>query len=134
MKFLKNALSLLVFSCFIIGTVFSQRIDSSIVKTNKDNIRFPNIVKLNSLALAFNNVSLIYERGIIPRVSAGIGIGYKYKGIGSSLLNVNNSVISVNFDDIKGFSVTPEARYYLRSCDPGKLEGFYTGLYFRYTG
>ncbi len=85
MKLLRNTLAFLVLSCFIVGTVFSQSMDSSLVKTNKENIRYPNIVKLNSLALAFNNASLIYERGIIPRVSVGFGVGYKYKGTVPSL-------------------------------------------------
>jgi hypothetical protein len=134
MKFLKNTIAILVFSCLTIGTAFSQTIDSAKVKPSADQIRYPNIIKLNSLALAFNNISLIYERGIIPRVSAGIGVGYKYKGTLPSLLNIENSEIIVDFGDITGFSITPEAKYYLRACDPGKLEGFYVGLYFRYTG
>lgn len=99
-----------------------------------EEIRRPNIVKLNSLGLLFKNLSLIYERGIMPRVSVGLGIGYKYQGTVPSILEVNSSIIEVDFEDIKGISITPEARYYLRNCDGGKLEGFYTGLYMRYTG
>jgi hypothetical protein len=49
-------------------------------------------------------------------------------------LTADNSTINAEFDKIKGFSITPEAKYYLRSCDPAQLDGFYAGLYLRYTG
>ena len=50
------------------------------------------------------------------------------------MLQGNNSTIGVQLGKIQGFSITPDARYYIRSCDPDKLEGFYAGLYLRYTG
>ncbi len=133
MKSTSTSALLLVFTFFIQTLAYSQANDSISSKSVSGEIRYPNIVKVNSLALAFNNISLIYERGIIPRVSAGIGVGYKYKGAAPSFLNLDNSLIRLQIDDIKGFSITPEAKYYLRACDPGKLEGFYAGLYFRYT-
>ncbi len=133
MIFKKNTIYFLLFSCFIVGTAFSQITDSVNVNSTTNRIIYPNIIKLNTLALAFSNASLIYERGIIPRLSAGIGVGYKYKGGVPSLLDIENSVISADFDDLTGFTITPEAKYYLRACDPSKLEGFYTGVYFRYT-
>jgi len=126
MTILKNIMVIFVLSIFINEFALSQ--------DNNSEIRYPNIVKANSLALAFNNISLIYERGIIPKVSAGIGVGYKYAGTEPKLFSVNQSEIGVKLDKIQGFSITPEARYYIRSCDPGKLEGFYAGLYLRYTG
>jgi len=131
---LKIIIILAILSCLLIGPVISQDLDIDKQKPQRENIRYPNIVKINSLALVFNNLSLLYERGIIPRVSAGIGVGYKYAGAAPKLLTVENSTIGVQYDKIKGFTITPEARYYIKSCDPGKLEGFYAGLYLRYTG
>jgi len=131
MIFSKKNSVFLLFSCFIIGTSFSQITDSTKVKT--EQINYQNIIKINTISLAFSNLSLIYERAIIPRVSAGIGVGFKLKGEVPSLLDIDNTLIAGEFDAITGFSITPEAKYYLKTCDPGKLEGFYTGVYFRYT-
>lgn len=132
MKSIKTALVLSVLSCFMIGSAYSQTSDSVQLKPSAKQFRYPNIIKLNSFALAFSNISLIYERGIVPRVSAGIGVAYKHSGTVPRLLNIDNSLINSEFDEITGLTITPEARYYLRACDPGKLEGFYTGLYVRY--
>jgi hypothetical protein len=130
----KKIIILSILFCLLIEPVISQDLDINKEELQRENIRYPNIVKINSLALVFNNLSLLYERGIIPRVSAGIGVGYKYAGAAPNLFTVENSTISVQYDKIKGFTITPEARYYIKSCDPGKLEGFYAGLYLRYTG
>ena len=120
---------LTVLSC---GPVMSQ--DSDIVKEKPQRVEIthPNIIKINTLALAFKNISLVYERGILPRLSAGIGIGYKYAGSEPKLFSVNASVIRASLDKIQGISISPELRYYLRACDPGLLDGFYGGLYFKY--
>ncbi len=98
-----------------------------------EKIRRPNIVKINSLALPFSNFSLAYERGLKPRLSVGLGLGYKTAGKEPTLFTVNSSVMSVNMDKIRGVSITPHARYYLRTCDRLTLEGFYAGVYLRYT-
>ena len=127
----------LVFSIMlflIIGTAISQDINSDKKNSQKEEVEYPNIIKINSLALVFNNASLLYERAIIPRLSVGMGVGYKYAGAEPKLLAASNSDIAVDIDKITGISITPEARYYIKACDPGKLEGFYAGVYLRYTG
>jgi len=134
MTTLKKILIISVLSLFMIEAVISQDLDIEKEKPQKDKIKYPNIVKINSLALVFNNMSLIYERGIIPQVSAGIGVGFSYGGTAPKILKTDNSTIEVDLGKIQGFSITPEARYYLRTCDPHKLEGFYAGLYLRYGG
>lgn len=88
---------------------------------------------MNSLALPFKKISLVYERGIIPKVSAGLGVGFKYAGTEPKLLSINRSNINVDIGKIHGFSITPEAKYYIRSCDPQQLDGLYLSLYLRYT-
>jgi hypothetical protein len=97
----KKLIILLILSCIFIEPVISQDIDIDKEQPQGENIRYPNIIKINSLALLFNNVSLLYERGIIPRVSAGIGIGYKYAGVAPKLFTVENSTIGVQYDKIK---------------------------------
>ena len=134
MNTLKKILVISILSLFMIETVVSQDLDIEKEKPQKEKITYPNIIKINSLALVFSNISLLYERGIIPRVSAGIGVGYKYAGTEPKILQVNNSTIGVHLGNIQGFSITPEARYYLKTCDPRQLEGFYASLYLRYTG
>ena len=121
-------------SFLIIGTAISQDINTDKIKPQNEEVVYPNIVKINSLALIFNNASLLYERAIIPRLSVGMGMGYKYAGAEPKLLAASNSDIAVDIDKITGISITPEARYYIKACDPGKLEGFYAGVYLRYTG
>ncbi len=122
---------LTILSFLVVAPAFTQDTIGEINKQEK--VKHPNIIKINTLAIPFNNISLTYERSIIPRLSAGIGFGYKYGGLIPKVFTVNNSVIAFELDKIQGYSVTPDVRYYLKSCDPGKLEGFYAGLYFRYT-
>ena len=134
MNILKTLILLSILSFLLVEPVISQ--DTTGVektKPGRKDIKYPNIIKINSLALAFSNISLLYEGGIMPRLSAGIGIGYKYAGLEPKLFRVNNSRIGVDIGQIKGFSITPEFRYYIKTCDPGLLEGFYAGLYLRYT-
>ncbi|MCD4698017.1 MAG: DUF3575 domain-containing protein [Bacteroidales bacterium] len=134
MNILKKLIILSILSFLLVEPVISQ--DTTGVKKTKQgrkDIKYPNIIKINSLALTFSNISLLYESGILPRLSAGIGVGYKYAGVEPKLLTVNNSRIGVDIGQIQGFSITPDVKYYLKTCDPGLLEGFYAGLYFRYT-
>ena len=125
---------LLPFSLFLIVNIaFAQEVPSEEEKIKKEDIRRPNIIKVNTLSIAFKNISVIYERGILPRLSAGLGIGYKLTGSEPTLFTVNSSEVSVNIDKIKGVTITPEMRYYLRACDPSLLDGFYAGVYLRYS-
>jgi len=101
-------------------------------KLGRKDIKYPNIIKINTLALAFSNVSLVYETGIMPRLSVGLGIGYKNSGPAPQLLSISSSMVSVQIDQIKGYSITPDIRYYLKTCNSKLLEGFYGGIYFRY--
>ena len=126
---------LLFFALLLHQTILMcQDADSANTSQFEEQITHPNIIKINTFALAFNNVSLLYERAINPRISVGMGMGYKYSGVIPKVFSINSSTISIESEDIQGFSITPEARYYLKSCDPGKVDGFYAGLYLRYTG
>lgn len=134
MTILKKLIFYLISFFLLIDPVKSQDLSTKENKAEVKKIKFPNIVKINTLAIPFNNLSLSYERGIIPRLSAGIGFGYKYAGTEPKIFSVNNSKINADLEKIQGFSITPDLRYYIRTCDPSYLDGFYAGLYFRYTG
>lgn len=129
----KKILVLSILSFVIIGSALSQVKSTEKDKQTRKDIRHPNIIKINTLALAFNNISLMYESGILPRLSVGLGLGYKYAGVEPKVFSVNDSKIGASIDKIRGFTITPEARYYIKTCDPSLLEGFYGGVYFRYT-
>lgn len=98
-----------------------------------EGFKYPNVIKINSLALPFSNISMTYERALLPRFSFLVSAGYKYSGDEPQILNANNSTIIADMKKITGYSFTPEVRYYLKSCEPHLLEGFYAGLYLRYT-
>lgn len=92
-----------------------------------------NIIKINTLALAFSNVSLAYERALAPRLTLVLAAGYKYGGKEPKVFNVNGSTIDATFDQITGYSFAPELRYYMKTCQSRHIEGFYLGLYGKYT-
>ena len=98
-----------------------------------EGYKYPNIIKINTLAIAFSNVSLSYERMLARRLSFIASVGYKFTGSTPKLFHVNAPTIDAKLDKITGFTITPELRYYLKNCDPGLLEGFYVGIYLRYT-
>ena len=131
---LRKLFYLLIVGLLISECSFAQEVTETVTQPERIAVTYPNIIKVNSLALAFNNISLVYERALLPRFSAQIGVGYKYTGAEPKLFEINNSVINVSMDKIRGYSISPEARYYLKACDLRKLEGFYAGIYLRYTG
>ena len=133
MRTLKNILVILTLFLLIIEPVKSQNLNIDKEKLKRETITYPNILKMNTLALLFKKISLVYERRIIPKVSAGLGVGIKYAGTEPKLLSINHSDINIDIGKIHGYSITPEAKYYIRSCDPKQLDGLYLSLYLRYT-
>lgn len=93
----------------------------------------PNVLKINTLAVPFNNISISYERRLVQRFSMELSAGYKYDGLLPGYLSINSDIINASLDPIKGYSITPGFRYYAKTCDPTLLEGLYFGIYFRYT-
>ena len=132
---MKKSILLVVLSCFSFLFVFSQQ-GRDLAKEKyfekREGYYYPNVIKINSLAAIFNNISLSYERGISPRFSAGIGVGYKHSGSEPGFFNVDSPTVDFQMDPIQGFTITPEVRWYARKCDNRSMEGFYLGLYVRY--
>jgi len=109
-----------------IATFLNSKTQKDTISSNSNEIEYFNIVKLNTAAIPFNNISVLYERMLMPKVSVGLGVGYKYAGPLPKVLEVKNSVFEVAMDKIKGFTLTPYGRYYLRTCNPTLLDGFYS--------
>ena len=130
---MKKLIILSILTSFIIGSSFAQDSDLEKYLRRREGIKYPNILKINSLAIPFNNISLEYERGLVPRFSFLIGAGYKYSGDIPKLFLTAYDKINIKLDRIQGYSITPELRYYLKTCNSRFLDGFYLGVYFRHT-
>ena len=131
---MKKLILLIVLAALAVGTMNAQT-DPDLEKymRRRDGIKYPNVLKVNTLAIAFNNVSLAYERGLVPRLSLVLAAGYKYSGNLPSILNPESNLIQIKLDQIQGYSFAPELRYYVKSCDARILDGFYIGAYFRHS-
>lgn len=130
---MKKLVILFILASFITSPLFSQDTDLEKYLRRREGIKYPNIIKINTLAIPFNNISLIYERGLIPRLSFLIGAGYKYSGDAPKIFGTEDEKLKIKLGKIKGYAITPELRYYLKTCNARFLDGFYLGVYFRHT-
>jgi hypothetical protein len=126
----KILLSILI--VFLLVVISFAQTDSTSVNKNNLDYQYKNIVKISSLALAFNNVSLTYERAIRPGWTVSLNAGLKSKSATPNLFGIDSDRISISGDGVKGFSVTPELKYYIKSCDNFTPNGFYAAFYMRY--
>lgn len=95
---------------------------------------YNNAIKVNSMALAFKNISAQYERRLTDHWSVIMGAGYKWGGKIPKVVGLGEVVITSETAGVRGFSLTPEARYYFNFCNcGGSHTGFYAGLYTRLT-
>jgi hypothetical protein len=97
-----------------------------------------NIVKVNLMAIAFNNYSFQYERILTKKVSVALGIRSMPSG---KLPFVNNYADDIANGDadleanlralkVGNFAITPEVRLYLNKKGYGR--GFYIAPYYRF--
>lgn len=128
-------LLLLFFYFFLSQNILPQQ-DSAQYKntpwSNHWEYDYKNVAKISLTALAFSNISLSYERSFRPRWTISLNAGYKFSGGTTNLLGMDSTSISISTAGIKGFSVTPELRYYIKSCENQSPNGFYAGIYLRY--
>ncbi len=115
---------LLIFPVLAVNPLLSQESQDTIYR---------NIVKINMAAAVFRNVSLFYERQFNDRWSAQLGAGYWIGGQIPAFMGLGDFVIESKSQGIRGFSITPEARYHFGNCDCGDQTGLYLGLYGRLT-
>lgn len=95
---------------------------------------YKNTVKINSVAIALNNISLLYERELNPHWSVTLGAGYRWGGSLPKAFGLGDVIVSSSTKGLRGYSFTPEVRYYFNFCGCGSGQtGFYAGAYGRYT-
>lgn len=126
----KILLSLLM--VFLLVVISFAQTDSTSVNKNNLDYQYKNIVKISSLALAFKNVSLTYERAIRPGWTVSLNAGLKIKSPTPNMFGIDSDRISISGDGVRGFSLTPGLRYYIKSCDNSAPNGFYASFYMRY--
>ena len=121
---LKKIMAFLFLFSLISGPALSRELKDSIYR---------NAVKLNLAGTVFRNVSLFYERQLNDHWSAQLGAGYKFGGDIPKFIGLRDFVVTSNTGGIRGYSVTPEARYHFRNCDCSDQTGLYIGVYGRAT-
>lgn len=95
---------------------------------------YKNIVKLNAVGMVLSNVSLLYERSLNEHWAVQAGAGYRWGGDIPKAFALGNVIVSSESKGIRGYSFTPEIRYYFNYCECGGApSGLYAGLYGRYT-
>ncbi|KAA5534673.1 DUF3575 domain-containing protein [Taibaiella lutea] len=104
------------------------------------DITSQNIVKMNFSSLVVKNFSFQYERVLVPKLSACLGIrfmpksGLPFSGTVASKIeedddNDDATTQFIKKMDMGGWAITPELRYYFGR---GNGKGFYAGLFVRY--
>jgi len=100
----------------------------------KDSSVYKNSVKLNLAGAILNNASLLYERSLNEHWSLQLGAGYRWGGDIPKVFGLGSLVLTSNTQGVRGYSITPEGRYYFNFCEcGGSNTGLYAGLYGRYT-
>ena len=95
---------------------------------------YNNNLKINTLGMVLRNVSLLYERSLNEHWSIQAGAGYRWGGDIPKAFALGNIVVDAQSKGIRGYSITPELRYYFNLCDcDGASTGLYAGLYGRFT-
>lgn len=118
----------LLFLCF---NAWAQK-DSTKTRKPAWDYEYKNVGKIGGTAAIFNNISLTYERSFKPRWTVGLNASYLVKTGIPSLFGIDSTSISISTDGIKGFAITPELRYYIKSCENQSPNGFYAGFYLKY--
>jgi hypothetical protein len=127
---MKN-LYLIIISIFFCQILWAQG-DTLSKATKTWDYTYKNVGKIGVTAAVFNNISLSYERSFKPRWTASLNAGYMVNSGIPNALGIDSSSISVSTNGIKGFTITPDVRYYIKSCENHSPNGFYAALYFRY--
>jgi len=90
-----------------------------------------NFIGTAPLQPVFGTVSLHYERAVLPRVSAVIGMGRKFNSGVLEIAGLNGERLQSDDISFHGIRLLPEIRWYLSKDDKG-LTGFYVGIYYKY--
>lgn len=90
-----------------------------------------NYISADPFLPLFGTVQVHYERAIWKKMSFELGLGRKFSSGIFELSGINTGSIFLEDLNFEGIKILPEVRYYLSSADKG-INGFYTGMYFKY--
>lgn len=100
----------------------------------KDLSANKNSVKMNLAGLILHNASLLYERSLNEHWSLQLGAGFRWGGDIPKAFGLGSLILTSNSQGVRGYSITPELRYYFNFCEcGGPNTGLYAGLYGRFT-
>lgn len=109
-------------------TTFSQEVESQPEqKTVKNEISFEVLQLINGV------YQLSYERHIWNNFSGALAIGYKGKEGIIKLSGIDTDQIKTGGVYYSGYQIAPEIRYYIKNTSTNNLNGFYLGLYLKYS-
>ncbi|MEA3460718.1 MAG: DUF3575 domain-containing protein, partial [Bacteroidota bacterium] len=129
-KFSKYSMKMRFRTCMFL-VLLSPMLASAQLKTPT---AYKNSVKLNLAGMALHNVSMLYERSLNEHWSLQLGAGYRWGGDIPKVFGLGGLIMTSNSQGVRGYSITPEIRYYFNFCEcGGPGTGLYAGLYGRFT-
>ncbi len=123
-----------LFFSLITNSAFSQEIETQ----EEDKRIVKNEISFEALQLINGVYQISYERYVWKNFSAALAFGYKGKeGLvkfsGLDYNGPNGGRLLTNDIFYTGFQIIPEIRYYLKNTSSNNLNGFYLGLYFKFS-
>lgn len=131
---MKKIFCIALFFSLILNPLYSQEIESD---TKQPRI-VKNEISFEALQLINGVYQISYERYVWNNFSAAMAFGYKGKeGLvkfsGIDYYGPNGGRVITNDIYYTGFQIIPEIRYYLKNTSSNNLNGFYIGLYFKFS-
>lgn len=131
---MKKILILVSLLVLVSNVAFSQELEKDV----KEKRIVKNEISFETLQLINGVYQISYERYIWNNFSAALALGYKGK---EGLINIsglnytgpNGGRVLTNDLYYTGFQIIPEIRYYLKNTSSNNLNGFYIGLYFKFS-
>lgn len=121
--------SFILLVVFLISTLsFAQEIE-----TQSEKRLVKNEISLEVLQLINGVYQLSYERYIWNNFTGALAVGYKGKEGIIKLSGIDSEQIKTGDVFYTGFQIAPEIRYYLKNTSSNNLNGFYLGLYLKYS-
>ncbi|MFV0572879.1 MAG: DUF3575 domain-containing protein [Xanthomarina gelatinilytica] len=110
------------------SSLFCQELENSNSrKLVKNEISFEVLQVINGV------YQLSYERYIWNRFTGSLAFGYKGKEGLIKLSGIDKERLKTDEVFYSGYQIAPEIRYYLKNTSNNNLNGFYLGLYYKYS-
>lgn len=110
------------------SSLFSQELENSNSrKLVKNEISFEVLQVINGV------YQLSYEKYIWNNFTGSLAFGYKGKEGLIKLSGIDKERLKTDEVFYSGYQIAPEIRYYLKNTSNNNLNGFYLGLYYKYS-